>query len=72
MKITKYPQSAAIVECNGTKILIDPGKIKFDESFLKDWKSVDAVLQKLQDTVLLVMDSTLQLQTRTEFADLNV
>ena len=43
MKITKYPQSSAILESNGIKILIDPGKVKFDESFLKEWRSVDAV-----------------------------
>lgn len=44
MKITKFPQSCILVESQGQKILIDPGKTKFDASFLKYWKTADAVL----------------------------
>lgn len=44
MKITKYPQSCIMVESLGTKILIDPGKTKFEEKFLKDWAKADAIL----------------------------
>ena len=44
MKITKYPQSCILVENKKTKLLIDPGTVKFDEKFLKNWKKVDAIL----------------------------
>lgn len=44
MKITRYPQSCVLIESNQKKILIDPGILKFEESFLEDWKQVDLVL----------------------------
>ena len=44
MKIKKFPQSCVLVESNNTKILIDPGKVNFDEKFLDDWKTADCVL----------------------------
>lgn len=44
MKITKFPQSCILVESRKTKLLIDPGTVKFDEKFLKSWKKADAIL----------------------------
>lgn len=44
MKIKKFPQSCILVETNGTKILIDPGSVKFDEKFVTSFKSADAIL----------------------------
>ena len=44
MTIKKFPQSCILVSTGKTKILIDPGVIDFDEKFLPDWKSADAVL----------------------------
>lgn len=44
MKITKFPQSCALIESNKEKLLVDAGVIKYDESFLKYWKKADAVL----------------------------
>ena len=44
MKITKFPQSCILIESNGTRLLVDPGKVKFDEKFLKFWKTADAIL----------------------------
>ena len=44
MKITKFPQSCILVESKKTKILIDPGTVKYDEKFFKIWKKADAVL----------------------------
>ena len=44
MKIKKFPQSCLLVTTGKTKILVDPGGLKFDEEFLKDWETADAVL----------------------------
>ena len=44
MKITRFPQSCFLIETLAKKILIDPGYIKFDESFLESWKNSDVVL----------------------------
>ena len=33
MKITKYPQSCLMIETNDKKILVDAGKIKYEERF---------------------------------------
>lgn len=45
MKITKFAQSCLLIEVLDKKILIDPGVIKFKDSYLEDeWVSVDAVL----------------------------
>ncbi len=44
MKLTKFPQSCALLESNsGTKILIDPGSIDFEEKFLNSWNKADAI-----------------------------
>lgn len=45
MNITRYKQSCFLLETNGTKILIDPGSIDFDDNLLKEeWAGIDAVL----------------------------
>ena len=44
MKIKKFPQSCVLVESGEFKILIDPGKVDFDEKYLEDWQTVDCVL----------------------------
>ena len=45
MKIKKFPQSCVqITSKSGGVILIDPGKLKYQESFLEDWKNAEAVL----------------------------
>lgn len=44
MKITKYPQSCLMVEINQTKILIDPGIIKYQEEYFDEWKQSDYIL----------------------------
>ena len=43
MKLKKFPQSCALVETNDEKFLIDPGKVKFDEKFLEDWKKANFI-----------------------------
>ena len=38
MKIKKFPQSCVLITSNsGSGLLIDPGKLKYQESFLEDW-----------------------------------
>ena len=46
MKITKYPQSAILIEeYKGKRILIDPGSFCYSESFKpEDWGKVDILL----------------------------
>lgn len=44
MKITKYPQSCFMVETQNKRILIDPGSLKYQESFLEEWKKADVIL----------------------------
>lgn len=44
MKITKFPQSCILIETQGQKILVDPGKTKFEEKFLDYWKNATAIL----------------------------
>ena len=44
MKIKKYPQSCIMVEAKGTKILVDPGIVKFEDKFLDEWKKADVIL----------------------------
>ena len=44
MKIKKFPQSCLLYSSNNTRLLVDPGCVKFEEKFLKDWKTADAVL----------------------------
>lgn len=44
MKITKYPQSCLLIESKNKKILVDPGNLSYEDSFLNDWKDVDLIL----------------------------
>lgn len=44
MKITKYPQSCMMIETNNKKILVDPGKLKYQDNFKKEWEQVDIIL----------------------------
>lgn len=44
MKITKYPQSCLLIESNGKKILIDPGILSYEDSFLNNWKDANLIL----------------------------
>ncbi len=44
MKITKYPQSCFLIETNGKTILVDPGNLSFDMSFLQTWNKADCIL----------------------------
>ncbi|NQU98474.1 MBL fold metallo-hydrolase [Candidatus Woesearchaeota archaeon] len=45
MKITKYVQSCFLIETKGKRILVDPGKIKYEDSLLeKDWADIDVLL----------------------------
>lgn len=43
MKITKYPQSCLMVETNNKRILIDPGKLKYQDNFLEEWQKADVI-----------------------------
>lgn len=45
MKITRFAQSCLLVEANGKRILVDPGYIKYKESYLKnEWSDIDIIL----------------------------
>lgn len=44
MKITKYNQSCLLIETNNKRILVDPGKIGYDESLLDEWKNINYIL----------------------------
>ena len=44
MKIKKFPQSCLLVSIADKKILVDPGCLKFDASFVPEWKTADVVL----------------------------
>jgi L-ascorbate metabolism protein UlaG (beta-lactamase superfamily) len=45
MKITKFGQSCILLETKGKRILIDPGKLQFEDSLLeKDWINIDLIL----------------------------
>lgn len=43
MKITKYPQSCLMVETNNKRLLIDAGSLKYQDSFLDEWKKADII-----------------------------
>ena len=43
MKIKKYPQSCLMIETNNKKILVDPGKLKYEDKFLDEWKKADLI-----------------------------
>lgn len=44
MKIKKFPQSCLLVKTQGQIILVDPGAIKFEDSFANEWETANAVL----------------------------
>ncbi len=45
MKLTKYAQSCVLIETIGKKILIDPGFLQYDSSWLKqEWAKIDLIL----------------------------
>lgn len=45
MKITKYPQSAILIEYKNKRILIDPGSYCYNKNFAaKDWGKIDILL----------------------------
>ena len=45
MKIKKFPQSCLLITSkSGATILVDPGKINYEEKFLKDWSKANAIL----------------------------
>jgi L-ascorbate metabolism protein UlaG (beta-lactamase superfamily) len=45
MKITKYPQSAILIEYKNKRILVDPGSYCYNENFAaKDWGKIDILL----------------------------
>jgi L-ascorbate metabolism protein UlaG (beta-lactamase superfamily) len=43
MKITRYPQSCFLIE-EMASILIDPGSLKFEPIFLKEWEKASAII----------------------------
>jgi L-ascorbate metabolism protein UlaG (beta-lactamase superfamily) len=45
MKITKFAQSCVLVETKGKRLLIDPGRIMYDEKLLTvHWTNIDVIL----------------------------
>ncbi len=45
MRITRFAQSCVLIETNNKRILVDPGKIMFEESLLnKEWSNIDVLL----------------------------
>jgi len=45
MKITRFAQSCILIETNGKRILIDPGYIKYKESYPdNEWSNIDILL----------------------------
>jgi L-ascorbate metabolism protein UlaG (beta-lactamase superfamily) len=44
MKISKYPQACFIAETKGQKILLDPGYLKYEDSFFNEWSECPAIL----------------------------
>ncbi len=45
MKITRFAQSCLLVEAHGKRILIDPGYIKYVESYPEnEWRDIDIIL----------------------------
>jgi len=77
MKITKYPQSCVLIE-GKKKILIDPGKLEFDEKFLEQWKDVEIVLVThkhhdhcVPEIVNKLVEKGAKIYTTREVADFN-
>ncbi len=44
LKIIKYPQSCLLIQTQESKILVDPGKLKYQERFLDEWSEADIIL----------------------------
>lgn len=44
MKIKKYPQSCLWIETQEKNVLIDPGNLKYQDSYFKCWNKADAIL----------------------------
>ncbi len=45
MKLTLFGHSYILIETKGKRILVDPGKLLFDESLIKnDWANIDILL----------------------------
>ncbi|MFC2136342.1 MBL fold metallo-hydrolase [Bacteroidota bacterium] len=45
MKVTKYPQSCILIETKGKRILIDPGNLKYNNSYPENaWSDIDVLL----------------------------
>ncbi|MBI2644729.1 MBL fold metallo-hydrolase [Candidatus Uhrbacteria bacterium] len=45
MHITRFAQSCLLIETKGKRILIDPGFIQYQESYLqKEWSDIDTIL----------------------------
>ncbi len=44
MKVIKYPQACLMIETNGTKILVDPGCLKYQDKYFEAWQTADVVL----------------------------
>lgn len=44
LKIIKYPQSCFMIKTEIKNILVDPGNLLFEKSFLKEWKKADVIL----------------------------
>lgn len=44
MKITKYPQSCLMIETKNKKILVDPGSLKYKDTYFEEWMSANAIL----------------------------
>ena len=44
MKVIKYPQSCLLIETKNKKILVDPGNLKYNDSFFDNWSSADIIL----------------------------
>lgn len=45
MKLTRFGQSCVLIETKDKKILVDPGNLKFEDSFLEnEWINIDLIL----------------------------
>lgn len=43
MLIKKYPQSCLMIKTQNHTIVVDPGSLKYKDSYLKDWQQADAI-----------------------------
>ncbi|MCP4356080.1 MAG: MBL fold metallo-hydrolase [Proteobacteria bacterium] len=44
MNLIKYPQSCFMLKTENKNILVDPGNLLYDDSFLDEWKKADYIL----------------------------